>query len=65
MEEDLDNMDFNYKDELVFNYVMVDVSNKKNDAKVKDEIEKKIDNAKTVIILEYSRVYLYLLQCYQ
>lgn len=57
MEEDLDKMDFNYKDELVFNYVMVDVSNKKNDAKVKDEIEKKIDNAKTVIKIEDSTSY--------
>lgn len=56
-EEDLDKMDFNYKDELVFNYVMVDVSNKKNDAKVKDEIEKKIDNAKTVIKIEDSTSY--------
>ena len=57
MEEDLDKMDFNYKDELVFNYVMVDVSNKKNDAKVKNEIEKKIDNAKTVIKIEDSTSY--------
>ena len=56
-EEDLNKMDFNYKDELVFNYVMVDVSNKKNDAKVKDEIEKKIDNAKTVIKIEDSTSY--------
>ena len=56
-EEDLDKIDFNYKDELVFNYVMVDVSNKKNDAKVKDEIEKKIDNAKTVIKIEDSTSY--------
>lgn len=57
MEEDLDNMDFNYKDELAFNYVMVDVSNKKDNAKVKAEIEKKIDNAMTVIKIEDSTSY--------
>ena len=57
MEEDLDKMNFNYKDELVFNYVMVDVSNKKDNAKAKAEIEKKIDNAKTVIKIEDSTSY--------
>lgn len=57
MEEDLDKMDFNYKDELVFNYVMVDVSNKKDNAKAKAEIEKKIDNAKTVMKIEDSTSY--------
>ena len=56
-EEDLDKMDFNYKDELVFNYVVVDVSNKKDNAKVKAEIEKKIKNAKAVIKIEDSTSY--------
>lgn len=35
--EDLDKMNFDYKQHLVFNYVMVDVDSKKNVSKVKDE----------------------------
>lgn len=44
--------DFNYKDCLVFNYVMVDVNEKLNVSKVKSDIENNIDNALAVINIE-------------
>lgn len=49
--------DFNYKDYIVFNSVMVDVDdlNKKND--VKNEIEDKIENAKAIIDIKDSSSY--------
>lgn len=43
---------FNYKDYLVFNYVMVDVNEKSNVSKVKSDIENNIDNALAVINIE-------------
>ncbi len=49
--------DFNYKDYLVFNNVMVDVKNKKNVSNVKNEIEEKIENAKAVIKIEDTASY--------
>ena len=49
--------DFNYKDYLVYNYVMIDVDKKSNKSKVKDEIEEKIDNAKAVINIEDTASY--------
>ena len=53
----LEKMNFNYKDELVFNYVMVDVDKKKNTSSVKDDIEKNIENAKAIIKIEDSESY--------
>ena len=49
--------DFNYKDYLIFNNVMVDVKNKKNVSNVKNEIEEKIENAKAVIKIEDTASY--------
>ena len=56
-EDTLEKMNFNYKDELVFNYIMVDVDKKKNTSSVKDEIEKKVENAKAIIKIEDSSSY--------
>lgn len=56
-EETLEEMDFNYEDYLVFNYVMVDVNQKENVEKVKDEIEKQIENAKAIIRIEDTSSY--------
>lgn len=53
----LEKMNFNYKDELVFNYVMVDVDKKKNTSSVKDDIEKNVENAKDIIKIEDSESY--------
>lgn len=50
--------DFNYKDYLVFNYVMVDVNEKSNVSKVKSDIENNIDNALAVINIEDTASYL-------
>ena len=49
--------DFNYKDYLVFNYVMVDVKNKKDIEKIKNEIDDKIESAKAVIKIEDTSSY--------
>lgn len=49
---------FNYKDYLVFNYVMVDVNEKSNVSKVKSDIENNIDNALVVINIEDTASYL-------
>jgi len=48
---------FNYKDYLVFNYVMVDVDNKDKTDNVKEQIEEKIDNASAVIKVEDTSSY--------
>ena len=50
--------DFDYKDYLVFNYVMVDVNEKSNVSKVKSDIENNIDNALAVINIEDTASYL-------
>ena len=50
--------DFDYKDYLVFNYVMVDVNEKSNVSKVKSDIENDIDNALAVINIEDTASYL-------
>ena len=50
--------DFNYKDYLVFNTIMVDVDKKSNKILVKDDIEKNINNAKAVIDIKNSTSYL-------
>ena len=56
-DEDLDKMDFDYKQHLVFNYVMVDVDSKKNVSKVKNEIEDNIAAAKAIIKIEDTASY--------
>lgn len=49
--------DFNYKDYLVYNYVMVDVDNEENKNIVKNEIEDKIENAIAVTDIKDSFSY--------
>ena len=49
--------DFNYKDYLVFNSVMVDVKDKNKRDKVKEEIEDKVKNALAIINIEDSLSY--------
>lgn len=50
--------DFNYKDYLIFNNVIVDVNKKSNVSKVKNDIEKNIDNALAVINIEDTASYI-------
>ncbi len=50
--------DFDYKDYLVFNYVMVDVNKKSNVSKVKNEIENNVKNTLAVIKIENTASYL-------
>ena len=50
--EILKQMDFDYKDNLVFNNVVVDVNSKDNVTMVKDNIEEKIDSAIAVMKIE-------------
>jgi putative ABC transport system permease protein len=49
--------DFNYKDYIPYNYVMVDVNNKDNDNQVKNDIEDNIENALAVIKIEDTSSY--------
>lgn len=49
--------DFNYKDYIIYNYVMVDVDNEDNKNTVKNEIENKIDNAIAVTDIKDSMSY--------
>ena len=49
--------DFNYLEYIPFNYVMVDVNNKKNNNQVKDDIESKIDNAIATVEIEDTASY--------
>ena len=49
--------DFNYKDYLVFNYIMVDVDNTSKINTVKNDIEDKIKNAKAIINIEDTSSY--------
>lgn len=49
--------DFNYLEYIPFNYVMVDVNNKKNNNQVKDDIESKIDNAVATVEIEDTSSY--------
>ena len=53
----LKQMDFDYKDNLVFNTVVVDVNSKENVTMVKDAIEEKIDSAVAVIKAEDTTSY--------
>ena len=49
--------DFNYKDYLVFNSVMVDIKNKDKIDKTKNDIEDKVKNAKAIINIEDTSSY--------
>lgn len=49
--------DFNYKDHLIFNSVMVDVKDKNKRDKVKEEIEDKVKNALAILNVEDSLSY--------
>lgn len=55
---DLVMSDFNYKDYLIFNYLMIDVDNASKKDDVKEKIEKNIENAKAVINIEDTSSYL-------
>ena len=50
--------DFNYKENLIFNYVMIDVDKKSNKDLVKSLVDKKIDNAKVVMDVKDTPSYL-------
>lgn len=47
----------NFEDNIPYNYVMVDVKTKKDVNKVKDEIEKRVENAKATISIEKTSSY--------
>jgi len=49
---------FNYKDYIPYNTVMVDVNNKDNITNVKETIEQKIENAKAIIKIEDTTSYI-------
>ena len=49
--------DFNYKDYLIFNYIMVDVDNTEKTDEVKNAIEDNIENAKAIINIEDTSSY--------
>lgn len=49
--------DFNYLDYIPFNYIMVDVNNKKNNNQVKNDIEQNINNALATIDIEDTSSY--------
>lgn len=51
------NHTFNFEDNIPYNYVMVDVKTKKDVNKVKDEIEKRVENAKATISIEKTSSY--------
>lgn len=43
---------FNYKEFIPYNYIMVDVNKKKNVTSVKEDIEDKVSNAKAIVKIE-------------
>lgn len=51
------NLTFNFEDNIPYNYVMVDIKTKKDVNKVKDEIEKRVENAKATISIEKTSSY--------
>ena len=51
------NPTFNFEDNIPYNYVMVDVKTKKDVNKVKDEIEKRVENTKATISIEKTSSY--------
>ncbi len=44
--------DFNYKEYIPYNYIMVDVNKKKNVTSIKEDIEDKVSNAKAIVKIE-------------
>ena len=44
--------DFNYKEYIPYNYIMVDVNKKKNVTSVKEDIEDNVSNAKAIVKIE-------------
>ena len=44
--------DFNYKEYIPYNYIMVDVNKKKNVISVKEDIEDSVSNAKAIVKIE-------------
>ena len=44
--------DFNYKEYIPYNYIMVDVNKKKNVTSVKEDIEDKVSNAKAIVKID-------------
>lgn len=44
--------DFNYKEYIPYNYIMVDVNKKKNVKSVKEDIEDNVSNAKAIVKIE-------------
>lgn len=50
--------DFNYKDYILYNYIMVDVDNKDNVSKVKNDIEDNIKSALAIVKIEDTSSYL-------
>ena len=51
------NPTFNFEDNIPYNYVMVDVKTKKDVNKIKDEIEKRVENTKATISIEKTSSY--------
>ena len=49
--------DFNYKEYIPYNYIMVDVNKKKNVTSVKEDIEDKVSNAKAIVKIEDTMSY--------
>mgnify|MGYP004507213669 FL=1 len=45
-------INFNYKEYIPYNYIMVDVNKKKNVTSVKEDIEDKVSNAKAIVKIE-------------
>lgn len=48
---------FNYKEYIPYNYIMVDVNKKKNVTSVKEDIEDKVSNAKAIVKIEDTMSY--------
>lgn len=48
---------FNYKEYIPYNYIMVDVNKKKNVTSVKEDIEDKVSNAKAIVKIENTLSY--------
>lgn len=49
--------DFNYKEYIPYNYIMVDVNKKKNVTSVKEDIEDNVSNAKAIVKIEDTMSY--------
>ncbi len=49
--------DFNYKEYIPYNYIMVDVNKKKNVTSIKEDIEDNVSNAKAIVKIEDTMSY--------